>query len=204
MMHLRLSFGSFLCALVLFVAQANAQLPIPSPTSSPSESTTPRPASTPAFPVPAPNPAPPLSRATPPPPAPMTKGPSPLYVQQLTPVVQVWRSNSLTPELPLRRGRYLSPILVAPSENVVVRLQFGAQASGKSVIVYPGPGVTINPSQQVYILPSTAECSMSVALGPSFLRGAVSFYCEGIITTLSLGRAVPPPLSAGTVQEGIR
>jgi len=170
---------------------------IPSP-APPNPSPPPR--STPPFYIPAPNPAPTIARATPPAPGPITGRPSALYLQHLTPLIQVWWSDSLTPELPVRRGKYLSPVLIAPSETLIVRLQFGPQARGKSVIVRPGPGVTINPSQQVFVLPPTADCAMSVTLGQSFLRGAIHFYCEGLTTTLPLGRGV----SKGPVQGGSR
>jgi len=196
-----LAIGFALLPMASLVGQVASPSPpgattsaFPSPTAIPSSSNppnrTPPPTSPPPFAIPAPDPAPTIARAAPPAPGPVSGPPSALDLQQLTPVVQVWRSDSLTPELPVRRGRYLSPVLIAPSESVIVRLQFGPLARGKSVMVRPGPGVTINPSQQVFVLPSTADCAMSVTLDQSFLRGAISFYCEGLVTTLPLGRGV--------------
>ena len=161
---------------------------------------------TPAFPVPPPNAAPSVSvpRLTPAP-GPASTAFSPLYAQQLIPTVQVWRSSSLTPELPIRHGRNLSPVLIAPSESVVVRLQFGPQAVRKTVIVTPGAGVSVNPSQQVFVLSSTADCAVSVSLGQGYLHGAVRFYCEGLITNLPLGRDVATaPVSGSPIPGGIR
>jgi hypothetical protein len=181
---------------------------VPSPIAVPTVSIPPRPApppaATPAFPVPAPNPAPVVSVAAPPAPASVSSAPSFLYLQHLTPVVEVWHSDALTPELPVRRGRYLSPVLVAPSETLIVRLQFGPQAAGKSVIVTPGPGVVANPSQQVFVLSSTADCAVSVTLGQGYLHGAVSFYCEGLTTKLPLGRGIAAAASSSPVPGGTR
>src|SRR5207302_4015129 len=92
---------------------------IPSPSIPPAP--TPPPASTPAFPVPAPNPAPMIRLALRPPPAPPSGAPSLLYLQSLTPVVEVWRSGALVPEVPVRRGRYLSAIGIAAAEPIAVR-----------------------------------------------------------------------------------
>jgi hypothetical protein len=83
-------------------------------------------------------------------------------------------------------------------------LQFGTQASGKRVILNASPGVAVTPQQQVLVLPATADFALSVSLGPSASRGAISFYCEGLMTTLPLGRLLPTALQQTPVtREGV-
>ncbi|MEN3369002.1 MAG: hypothetical protein V7609_1145 [Verrucomicrobiota bacterium] len=178
--------------------------PVPIPSIPPRR--TPQAASTPAFPVPAPNDAPRVAIAPPRVPASQSSAPSLSYLQQLTPVVEVWRSTAPVPEIPTRRGSYLSPVGIAAEEAIIVRLQFGTGAIGKNVILNASPGVAISPQQQVLVLPATADFALLVSLGPSVSRGAISFYCEGLMTTLPLGRLSPtalqqtPIVRAGLVQ----
>ena len=177
---------------------APTETPIPSPSIPPPP--TPPPASTPAFPVPAPNPAPMVRLALRPPPAPPSGAPSLLYVQSLTPVVEVWRSGALVPEVPVRRGRYLNPIGIAAAETITVRLQFGMQARGKRVTSHASAGVAVNPPQQTFVLSPAAQIVVALSLGQDYSRGDISFYCEGIHTTLIVGRVAP---IAATQQSGV-
>ena len=182
----------------------------PVPTLTPAASISPRPspppAATPAFPVPVPNPAPSVADLVRPVPAPASAAPSFVYLQQLTPVVEIWRESALTPELPARRGKHVGPVAIPANEVVSVRLQFGLLATGKSVVVTPSSGVILNPLQQILAIQPGADCVMSVGLSEGYSSGAIRFYCEGISTLLTFSRVVPEtqPLSQRTRNEATR
>lgn len=126
-------------------------------------------------------------------PAPPSGPPSSLYIQQLTPVIEVWRTSALTPELPARRGKHVGPVAIPANEVVSVRLQFGPLATGKAVVVTASGGVILDPPQQVIRIQPTADCVMSLALSDGYSNGAIRFYCEGISTVLTLSRVAPEP-----------
>jgi len=172
-----------------------APTPTIAPTATPAPSIppppTPQPAPIAAFPVPPPNPAPLLAMPARRAPASASNPPTLVQVQQLTPVVEIWRPAALTPEVPTRRGKYLIPVFIAPNEVLTVRLQFGLLAIGKTVVVTRAQGAVLDPPQQVLVVQSTGDCAVSVALAQGFSSGAIKFYCEGIITTLPLWRSIP-------------
>lgn len=173
----------------------------PSTTPAPSISPTPPPPPpVPAFPVPPPNPAPALALPARPEPAPPSSAPSSLYLQQITPVIEVWRAGALAPELPARRGKQVGPIALPIGEVVIVRLQFGPLATGKSVVVTASGGVILDPPQQILAIQPSADCAVSFSLSDGYSNGAIRFYCEGISTTLTLSRVIPEaqPLSQRT------
>ena len=201
---LLLAIGFVLLPVALLVGQAPSPFgsarPLPSPmptvlsTATPAPSisaTSSPPLPTPAFPVPPPNPLPIVAMPTRPVPASPSSAPSLLHVQQITPVIQVWRASALTPELPSRRGKRVGPIAIPINEVVTVRLQFGLPAVGKSVVVIASGGVKLNPPQQILAIQPSADCAVSVSLSDGYSNGAIRFYCEGITTTLILSRVVP-------------
>jgi hypothetical protein len=98
----------------------------------------------------------------------------------------------------------MSPVGISTNESILVRLQFGPSIIGKRVVVQAGPGVTTNLPQPTILLPVTAECDVTVTLGEGFLRGAISFSCEGFQTTLPLGRILPAAQSVTAKREGAR
>jgi hypothetical protein len=178
------------------------------PTTTPAPSISPTPAPpppVPAFPVPPPNPAPALALPARPAPALPSGAPSLLYVQQITPVIEVWRAGALTPELPARRGKQVGPVAIPTNEVVTVRLQFGLLATGKSVVMTASGGVILDPPQQVLAIQPSADCAVSVSLSDGYSNGAIRFYCEGISTLLTLSRVAPEtqPLSQKT-SNGVR
>jgi len=116
----------------------------------------------------------------------------------LTPIVEVWRSGTLVPEVPARRGRYLKPIAISAAETITVRLQFGTQARGKAVVLNASAGVAISPQQRTFVVSPTAEVVVAISLGQNYSRGDITFYCEGIHTTLIIGRL---PSIAATQQS---
>jgi hypothetical protein len=113
------------------------------------------------------------------------------YLQQLTPEIQIWRADSLTPELPARHGKQAGPVAVGINEVVIVRLQFGLLASGKSLVVTASGGVVLDPPQPILAIQPSADRAISVRLSEGYSSGAIRFYCEGISTTLTLSRFVP-------------
>ena len=183
--------------------------PTIAPTTTPVPSIPPTPVPSPpspAFPAPAPNPAPSIAMPTRPIPAPPSIAPSVLYVQQLTPVIEIWRESALTPELPPRRGKHVGPVAVPANEVVNVRLQFGLLATGKAVVVTASGGVRLNPPQQVLAIQPSADCVMTVGLSDGYSNGAIRFYCEGISTLLTLSRVAPEtqPLTQTTTNGARR
>jgi hypothetical protein len=124
-------------------------------------------------------------------PASPSSAPSWLYVQQITPVIQVWRASALAPELPSRRGKQVGPIAIPLNEVVTVRLQFGLVAVGKLVVVTTSGGVVLDPPQQILPIQPSADCAVSISLTEGYSNGAIRFYCEGISTTLIFSRFVP-------------
>jgi hypothetical protein len=85
----------------------------------------------------------------------------------------------------------MSPVAITADETVIVRLQFGPQASGKSVVLTASPGLAINPAEEVFVLRATTDLALSIRSRQGFSRGAISFYCEGIITTLPFTQVSP-------------
>jgi hypothetical protein len=150
--------------------------------------------SAPAFAVTPPNPAPP------PPPlsaAPSlgwrSKGPSVAEINRLTPDIEVWRAGAVAPQRPKSHGRNrfrrrVAHAFISGNEPVLVRLQFDPSASGKAVIVRAAPGITLEPSGEVFQIRPTGECVVAVTLDPALRQGHMTFYSEGIVTTLPFSR----------------
>lgn len=72
--------------------------------------------------------------------------------------VEVWREESESPQMPARQGPQFDRALVTGTEPVLVHLQFSALAAGKSVIVRPGPGVTVDPPETEFHVAANGEC----------------------------------------------
>jgi hypothetical protein len=70
----------------------------------------------------------------------------------------------------------------------MVRLQFDPLARGKTVVVRPGKGVILDPPTEVLQVQPTGECVVAMRLEPNASRGHVTFHCNGLMTTLPLGR----------------
>lgn len=122
------------------------------------------------------------------PPAPSVPPPDPIQIQRLTPIVEVWRAGALSPQVPIRHGRYLEPAYVGVNELVTVRLQFDPLASGKAVVLRTGRGVTLESGIEILRIDLTGQCLVSLRLGESWPQSAINFYCEGLTTTLPLAR----------------
>ena len=125
-------------------------------------------------------------------------------MQQLTPIVEIWRPAALAPEVPTRHGNYLAPVSLAPNEVLTVRLQFGLLAIGKTVVVSKAAGAVLDPPQQVLIVQATADCAVLVSLSEGYSSGAIKFYCEGMTTTLPLLRTLPAPQPSPQRNNGVK
>lgn len=143
---------------------------------------------TPPIPVPPPQPAAKLPAPPIPPRAQLTFPRTALERQRVTPAIEVWRAGAHTPQLPARRGNYITPAYVADNQPVMVRVQFDPLARGKTVVVRPGRGAILEPPTEVLQIRPTGECVVTVRLEENAPRGHVTFHCDGLMTTLLLSR----------------
>jgi hypothetical protein len=114
--------------------------------------------------------------------------------------VEVWREESESPQMPARRGPQFEQAYVTGTEPLLVRLQFDPLAAGKTVVVKPGHGVTVDPPQTEFHVGPTGECVVSIVLDPGFIQSRLTVYCDGVRTSLPLMRA---PLSVVEAQEAL-
>ncbi|MEY2498644.1 MAG: hypothetical protein QOD12_2200 [Verrucomicrobiota bacterium] len=106
------------------------------------------------------------------------------------PRVEVWRTESQIPQKPGRhRGRRFELGYVVDSEPSLIRLQFPPVTGGNTVIVKPGPGVTVDPPGIEQRIGPSGECVVSVSLAGSFLQSDLTVSYVGVKTTLPLARA---------------
>jgi hypothetical protein len=134
--------------------------------------------------------------------APLSHPPSAAEIQQVTPLVEVWRANAQAPQVPARRGRHLEQAFIAGAEPVMLRLQFHPLAAGKYVLVRAGKGTILEVPNEILRIQPTGECIVALRLEESTPRGHVTFYCEGLTTTLSLARATPEFVAARETTVG--
>jgi hypothetical protein len=85
-----------------------------------------------------------------------------------------------------------------------VRLQFQLVPPGQSVVVKPGPGVTVDPPQTEVAIGATGECLLSVSLTGSFPQSDITIYYLGNRITLPLARvsSVPVAVTESTTKGG--
>ncbi len=154
-----------------------------------------------AVPVPAPEPE--VELAPPPVPEPAAFVPgasSGEGMEKGAAEIEVWREESISPQMPPRRGPQFEKSYINGNDPVLVRLQFDPLGAGKTVIVRPDPGATVIPPQTEFQIGPTGECVISVALAANYNKSRVSVYCDGIRTTLPLSRA---PLPVVVAQEAL-
>lgn len=117
-----------------------------------------------------------------------------------TEAIEVWREESVSPQMPPRRGPQFEKTYVTGTDPVLVRLQFDPLAAGKTVIVRPDPGAMVIPPETEFQIGPTGECVISVALMQNFLRSRVNVYCDGFRTAVPLSRA---PLAVVEAHEAL-
>lgn len=105
------------------------------------------------------------------------------------PEVEVWRSQSSTPQIPARRHRRFDLAYVVGKEPALVRLRFHPLAAGQAVVVQPGPGVTVYPPDTELRVERNGECVVSIALDGNFIRSDFNVHCCGVKTKVPLERA---------------
>jgi hypothetical protein len=155
------------------------------------------PAATAPFPAPPPMPEIELAPLVAPPQALFTSAPTLQTIQRLTPLVEVWPRGATSPQIPQRYGggrnhhQRLKPAYFVGQEPVTVLLRFHPSASGKSVMVRPAWGLTVDPPDEVRIVEPNGECILTVTLDAGLSRSHLSFFCDGLTTTLALTRVVP-------------
>lgn len=106
------------------------------------------------------------------------------------PRVELWRMESQIPQKPGKhRGRRFELGYLVGTEPAMMRLQFPPVTAGTTVIVKPGPGVTVDPPEIEQRIGPTGECAVSVSLAGSFRQSDITVYYVGVKTTLPLARA---------------
>jgi hypothetical protein len=138
---------------------------------------------------------PPEEKETPiaPPPPPVTEIPLPppdpaeLVLDQ--PNVEIWRSQSQSPQIPPRQFNKLDEAYVTGTEPVWLRVQFDPLAAGKTVWVKPSRGIILDPPVPKMTISANGECLFLAQVAPDFTRSHIIFYCEGIKTVLPVVRA---------------
>lgn len=149
-------------------------------------------------------PPPPLDQEAPPPPALSavafrSEPPSAAEIDRVIPRLEVWRASSNLPQKPkgrFQKSRRLAHACLAGDEPVVVRLRFHPLSQGKPVVVRAARGLTLNPPDEVLVVPADGQILVSVKLDSRMNRGHVSFSCEGLMTSLVLARTSPDIVAA--------
>lgn len=155
------------------------------------------PATTATFPAPPPMPEIELAPPDAPPQALFTTAPTLQTIQNVTPVVEVWPRGATSPQIPQRYGggrnhhQRLKPAYFIGQEPVTLRLLFHPSAAGKNVMVNAAWGLTVVPPDEVRTVEANGECIMAVTLDPGLSQSHLSFFCDGLTTTLALNRVVP-------------
>lgn len=178
--------------------------PTPNPTPTAVPSASPSPFGSPPVPPRLPSPPPPPPVPPPPRPAPILPPPvalpkaipvppNPVEVLRLTPVVEVWRTGAILPQVPSRHGSLLNPVYVTGAEPFSVRVRLDPLMAGRHVRVISGKGFVIDAGPTDLAVSVTGECTFSGHLGDGFERGHVIFYSEGVKTVLPV-LSVPAPL----------
>lgn len=152
-----------------------------------------------AVPVPVPEPEVELTPPAAPEPASFVPG-AVEGMEKGTAEIEVWREESVSPQMPERRGPQFEKTYIHGTDPVLVRLEFDPLAAGKSVIVRPDPGATVTPPETEFQIGPTGECVISVALAANYLMSRVNVYCDGFRTTVPLARA---PLAVVEAQEAL-
>ena len=151
-------------------------------------------------------PPPQLEAAIAPPPPPMVEtplpgAPDPAQMELAKPDVEVWRTESESPQIPPRVSNRLAPAYFTGTEPVVLRVQFSPLVAGKIVYVKPGLGITLEPPLALLTVSSSGECVFQARFAEGLPRSHFVFYCEGVKTVLPVIRgslATVEAMEAGT------
>jgi hypothetical protein len=78
---------------------------------------------------------------------------------------------------------------IADNQPVMIQLQFDPLAAGKIINATASSGVIIDPPPTKLQVRPTGDCVVTLRLRDGYTKGHVSFFCEGLQTTLPLARA---------------
>ncbi len=110
-------------------------------------------------------------------------------MRRLTPRIEIWRANALTPQVPMRRGTRTDRAFVTGTEPVTVRIQFDRRAAGAPVAVMVSDSFSINPPEQVLAVSARGDCIINGQLAEGASRGHITIRCGMITTIVPLVRA---------------
>jgi hypothetical protein len=138
-------------------------------------------------------PAEPETPIAPPPPGlvetPLPGLPDPADLERAKPDVEIWRPQSESPQVPVRRSNKLDLTYVTGTEPATLRVQFDPLLAGKDVYVRPGLGITLNPSAPILTVSASGEVIIAAQIAGGTDRSHIIFYCEGVKTVLPVMRA---------------
>lgn len=120
---------------------------------------------------------------------PLPGGPDPAQIELAKPDVEVWRPEGESPQIPPRRPNQLDQAYVTGTGPVWLRVQFDVRAAGKSVLVQPGRGITLDPPVAAMTVSPSGECTVLAQIAEGVDRSHVVFYCAGVKTILPVVRA---------------
>lgn len=103
--------------------------------------------------------------------------------------MEVWRAGAVSPQVPVRHGKYMERASLARNEPVIIRLRFDPLVAGKIVTVMASAAVILDSPQSGLPVGLTGDCAVNLRLSDGFTRGYVNFYYEGLQTTLPLSLA---------------
>ena len=153
--------------------------------------------------VPPPQPEP--SIAPPPPPAvenPVPGAPDPSQLELAKPDVEVWRTQSESPQIPARVSNRLDQAYFTGTEPVALKVQFSPLAAGKIVYVKPGRGITLEPPLALLTVSSSGECLIQARFAEGLARSHIVFYCGAVKTVLPVVRASLATVVAAEEETG--
>ena len=125
--------------------------------------------------------------------------PSAAEIDRVVPRVEVWRPGSNQPQIPNGRQKKAKRLLqawVSGPDAVAVRLRYHPLSRGKPVVVRAARGIAVTPADEVLTVPSDGQLILSIALDAGMSESHVSFTCEGLTTTLALGRTASSIVAA--------
>lgn len=103
--------------------------------------------------------------------------------------IEVWRNGSSSPQKRARRGRRFDLTYLVGTEAAILRLKFNPKAAGKEIFLQLGPGVTLDPPEQKFLIEQNGHCDVSLRIDGSFRRSDVTVNCAGFTSKVTVERA---------------
>ena len=117
--------------------------------------------------------------------------PDPATANLAKPDVEIWRDESVQPQIPPHIATtLLKEALVTGDALVTLRVKFGSSNIGRNVFVRPGHGVIMLGNAGSFLpITSPGECVLMVQMAPDTSQSHIIFYCRGVRTILPLTRS---------------